>query len=262
MSTSSLAMEPRSATMRKPSLQQWYLQWKYPQATLIKTADNKLRKVQTRQKRYFHTRRRHRNDKVSPGNSVFTEVTLADQARKVAPIATCTIPVVAVDTPTVTIQRPDNSVEKMSRNRIAKTSPWHSNDNKYFLPHLRENFPILDLPSRRRAHVLASHGSTLKEGGKGSEPVNFDESATSIHDAEYYRATDRAKISKQPMYVVSKGVDGPNQTPIGPEYRVKRYWYDSNIDNWEQVNQIPRSYILAYWKCKKISITDEIDRCI
>lgn len=78
----------------------------------MNTADKLLRIAQTRYMRHFHACLRCTNEKVLPGNFVFVERTLTDQAHKLAPVATERFPIAAlVDTHTITIQRPGGTVE-------------------------------------------------------------------------------------------------------------------------------------------------------
>lgn len=55
----------------------------------------------------------------------------------------------------------------------------------------------------------------------GRKSAKIDDSVTSLRDIEYFRSMDRAKFSKKPDYVISKIVDGPKQTLIGPRYRFR-----------------------------------------
>lgn len=89
--------------MRKHYPRQWYIQWRNGLAAILKTADNQLRKVQTRYKRYFDAHRRRIKDKISHGDSIFVDATLRDQPHKLALITMGSFPVAAVDTHTEAI---------------------------------------------------------------------------------------------------------------------------------------------------------------
>lgn len=118
-----LSIEARPDIIRGRSSRQWYLQWKQRLEAQIKTFDNQIRKAQTQYKRHFDTRRRRTNDEVNFGDSFFIEEALVYQSHKLAPIATGHLPVVALNTQSVRIQRIQNSVKNMSHNCIQKLAP-------------------------------------------------------------------------------------------------------------------------------------------
>lgn len=166
-------------------------------AALIKTSNNLLREALNRYKRYFDVHCHRTNDKVDPCDSVFFKTTLADQSHKLAAIATGLFLVAVVDPHTVTVQRPANSIERISRNCIWKTSTPQESDNHDTKPQLHDHSRILDLPNRRRSHVFAPRGATTKEGDTGRESAKFDDFATSLRDIEHFRSRDRDTFSKQ-----------------------------------------------------------------
>lgn len=89
---------------------------------------------------------------------------LAKQPNKLALVATGSFPVVAADTHTITIKRPDSSVENISCNRVVKTatprSDWAS---KPSCP-IDDLSRILDLLACPLSLTLALNGFTLKKG--------------------------------------------------------------------------------------------------
>lgn len=176
-----LAIGTRSAIMRKHSPPQWYIHQKSRLATLIKTANNPLRKAQTWYKRFFDVRRHRTIGNVSQDDPIFVQATLADQTQKLAPIATGPFSVVAVDTHTITVQRLDSSVEKISCNLISNAFTTNKNSNHDTHPKDYDHSVTLDSPNLRRPHIFASH-ETFKQRGKACEL--FDFGAASLHDVE------------------------------------------------------------------------------
>lgn len=86
----------------------------------MKTAGNQHGEVQARFKRFYDARRRRMKDDVLSGVLISVKATLADHKHKIATAPTGSFPIVAVNTHTVPIQRPANSVENVSRNDNAK----------------------------------------------------------------------------------------------------------------------------------------------
>lgn len=72
-------------------------------------------KAQAQDKQHFHVRLCHTNELVLLGNMLFVEATSIDQQRKLSLAASGSFFVLAIDTHTVTIQRPDKIVNKISR---------------------------------------------------------------------------------------------------------------------------------------------------
>lgn len=123
---------------------------------------------------------------VPPGGMVFDKATLVDRPQNFAPVAGGSIPVVVVHTHTVTIQRPDESAEKISRQRAAKMSSSHVHDKRAILSVLGNISLILNFPTHRRPYTVSLHGSALRNGNAGSDSFNFGDSTTSPHDVEEY----------------------------------------------------------------------------
>lgn len=71
---------------------------------------------------HFDARLRCKKDKISPEDFNDVKNTMNDKPHNLVPVANSPFLVVAVDSYTVTIQRPDNSVGNIFRNRVVKTT--------------------------------------------------------------------------------------------------------------------------------------------
>lgn len=162
----------------------------------MNTAQKQLRNVQARYKRHFDAPLRHTNGNVSPVDFFYVETTLADQPHESASVTNDPFPVAASDPQTITIQRSENSIEKISRSRAAKTTSPGLDPIPKSPCAINNHSRVLDLPTRRHSRTPASHGSTLKGAGTGGTPASFDDLSRPLHDVEYYRALDRAKFLK------------------------------------------------------------------
>lgn len=126
------------------------------------------------------------------------EITSADQSHKLASPAGSVCPIVAVPLHNVTIQRAGNSVEKISCDRVAKTTK--SSPVLILKPPdaFRDHSRILDLLICRHSRTLDSPGSTFKREGRGcigGKSANFDDSFTPLHNVKHYCALDHANFS-------------------------------------------------------------------
>lgn len=91
------------------------------------------------------------------------ETTLAERPHNLVTVATRPFLVVAADTHIVTIRCPGNSVEKIFRNRVVKTTTHHPDPIPKSPRPLNNCSRSLDIPTRRQSRTPASHGSNLKQ---------------------------------------------------------------------------------------------------
>ena len=99
------------------------LKWKDWLARTIQDTQEKLRKAQERYKKAFDKRLRNTTEDVRPGDNVYLRVERKDDTEtrhKLAPIAAGPFPVKKVDKDkkTVLLERPDKTVENVSRSRV------------------------------------------------------------------------------------------------------------------------------------------------
>lgn len=127
-------------------------------------AQKQLQAAQARHKRHFDARLGPTNDKVSPGDFVYVVNPLVDHPHKLAPVANGPFPVVAINPQTGTIQRPDSSLEIVSRSKVVKTAISRPDLIPKPPRTIDDHSHILNLPTFRHSRAPTSHGSTL-EGG-------------------------------------------------------------------------------------------------
>lgn len=104
----------------------------------------------------------HRKDVVSPGEMAFFETKLVDHPPKLALFVNDAFPVVAVDTNTVTIQRPYSPIERISLQRGTKLLHSHEHKDSGILYVLVDISFILGVPAYHRPHTVTFHSSALK----------------------------------------------------------------------------------------------------
>lgn len=200
--------------------------------------------------------------KVLTDDSVFVGATWHNKPPKLAAGASANFPVKVQDPRTVTIQRINNSVGKISLNLVAKTMSPRPNLSPEPPHALHDHSRNSNLPVCRHSCPFASHGFTLKEGDTGGTTTNFDDLSAPLHDAKYYRALNCIKFLRHAEYGISRILDGPKQVPAGPKYCTRFYGHDSSTDTIEPINHIPRSHAHAYCKRKKLKSPKKTDWCI
>ena len=90
-----------------------------------------MKKNQDRYKRTFDKRLRKQNENIVTGDSVFVRREIRDDnltRHKFAPLADGPFKVVKSDNRVVTIERPDGTVERMSRDRVTVAPPIQDPD--------------------------------------------------------------------------------------------------------------------------------------
>lgn len=212
---------------------------------------NKQYPAEARYKRQFDARLRHTKNVVLHGVVIFVEATLDDQLQKLALVGSGLFSVEAFDAHTVIIQRPDKSVEKISRQQDAKKSQDYEHKVPAIPFVLDDDSRVLNSSTCHHPYTIAPHASALKKGNKGSAAANFDTSATLLHRVEHCRGSDRRKFLKTLKFPYFWIVDGPKYSSVRPKYRSRWYGYNPKADTWEPITQISRSHILAYCKQKK-----------
>lgn len=129
----------------------------------MNTADKQPRDGQTRYKKHFNARLRHITSNLMLEDLAFVVAMLVGQPHKLEPVATGSFSVVAADTHTVTIKRPEICVEKRSCKRVVKTTSLRTDPISKAPRPIGNYFRILDLAARRQSCSLAFHGFDLKK---------------------------------------------------------------------------------------------------
>ena len=265
--------------------------WKKWLAKVIPETQEKLRKSQERYKRNFDKRLRKNTDTIAPGDNIFLRVERKDDKdtrHKLAPIADGPFPVLRVDNTakTVVIKRPDNSVENVSRSRVAlapkseeytnigeKKTPTHLDEtlSNYPAPeetNLRhiENIPSTpgneerdifaertnDNPNQTNPTQNSPTGNSPKPPRpdmKDGNPNNEDETEEFVMDKII---SHRINKSKKHRYA-----------DVGDLlYRIRWYDFGPSDDTWEPISHIPRSKLISYHNRKGLPLPNHLDDSI
>lgn len=103
------------------SVEHSHNKWRQWLRKTITEARTKLDQAQARYKKTYDRRLRNRQEKILPGNNVYLRVEKRDENQtrhKLAAVAEGPYPVQSIHDNTVVIQRPDNSVERVSKDRV------------------------------------------------------------------------------------------------------------------------------------------------
>lgn len=117
------------------------------------------------------------------------------------PVTGSLVAVKALNPQTVSIRRPDSSVEQNSCNNPAKAAAPETKPHPKPPCVLHDHFRILNLPARLHRLTFASHGTTFKNRSASSRSTTFEDLTLLLHDLEDYRALDYLKVSKKLEYV-------------------------------------------------------------
>ena len=164
--------------------------WKAWLARAIPETQEKLRKAQERYKRAFDKRLRKQTEEINAGDEVFLRVERKDDQdtrHKLAPIADGPFPVKKVDreAKTVLIERPDSTVENVSRSRVVLAPRGPS--NKQLLEGTRPmtiNEVIVDFPAPEQDNLrhigvgLEADKEDQATEGKASGPTRTQAETT------------------------------------------------------------------------------------
>ena len=122
---------PSRSRIRAKNAPEALTQWRTVLRKSIRDAKAEMKKNQDRYKRKFDKRLRKQNENIVTGDSVFVRREIRDDnltRHKFAPLADGPFKVVKSDNRVVTIERPDGTVERMSRDRVTIAPPVQEPD--------------------------------------------------------------------------------------------------------------------------------------
>ena len=275
--------------------------WKSWLKSTLQTAKGKLDQAQARYKRNYDARLRRQTEKIVPDDWVFLRVERRDEREhrhKLAAVADGPYKVNSTHGGTVVIQRPDNSVERVSRSRVVLApQPRTVNEIQNAIRPLTDEevipdtFPMEDgttndgtpvnetratqvanqansTPVEDEQHTTQGNGDDIQqEPGPNMDQDNMDHTPL---NGEHVTQTGIDTTRPQPeskQYVIDKIIDhGENDdenheyAKVGQTlYRVRWYGYTAKDDTWEPVDHLPRSKVLSYCRRRRLEMPGNID---
>ena len=264
--------------------------WKKWLTKVIPETQQKLQKAQERYKKNFDKRIRKTTETIKPGDQIFLRIERKDEKEtrhKLAPIAEGPFPVIRVDTSskTVVIKRPDESVENVSRSRVAlapkaeeygdKTrtqlaTPLCDTITNYPVPeetnlqHVSNITPIPAIETPNNPPTATHDQEGNKENQSSEPPVQQKPTPNTANNTETQDEDDTEELvmDKIVSHRTNKSKKHRHAEVGDLLYRIRWYDFGPSDDTWEPIAHIPRSKVLSYHRKKKLPLPDNLDDSI
>ena len=172
-----------------------------------------------------------------------------------------------VDDATVVIERPDRSVEKVSRSRVVLApTPTTEEEMKEILKPTMAKDKEDDYPTKKVTNLKGMVDVDGNEVNKEKRTRTQDENELIPNE----RNDETEKEDEHPTeeFVIHKIIDHKinrsrrhRYAKAGePLYRVRWYGFNEEYDTWEPTKHLPRSKIVSYHNAKKQPLPTNIDQ--
>ena len=256
--------------------------WKQWLARTVKEAKDKLMKTQERYKRNYDTRLRKQSETIKMDDYVYLRVERRDEnehRHKLAAVAQGPYKVIETKGKTVVIEREDNTVERVSRDRVVLapkprtvqeiqqavrpmtdeqlTQNAYPVSQKTNLQDINEPPEGTNLNTNRRR--TRSRTKELEASRNLSD--NTEETVNQpIQEAEGSDKDEEFVIDKIISHGINEDPDHPSATVGETTYQVRWYGQNCDGDTYEPIRHIPRNKIVSYYKRIKQPLPDNLDQ--
>ena len=276
-----LKTQPRISRGPIQERQRWK-QWL--QKALVETKE-RLRRTQERYKRNYDARLRRQSETIKSNDYIYLRVERRDEnetRHKLAAVADGPYRVVEATPLTVVIERPYQTVERVSRDRVTLAPLPRSVEeiqeairpmtDEELIPDefpVSESTNLRDLPIRRSRINQPTDENPEQE----HDPTeNREPQRELVHDNEddVINNNDETVIEDtdgNQEYVIERIIShGVNEDPEHPSarigettYQVRWYGYGPEDDTYEPIRNLPRNKVVSYHKRKKLGMPQNID---
>ncbi len=280
-----LALEPQPSIERTPA--EAKSQWKAWLGKALSEAKGRLERAQARYKKNYDARLRRQSERIKKNDYVYVRVERRDEKEhrhKLAAVAEGPYRVIETKDTTVTIEKDDKSVERLSRSRVvaAPEPRMETEIQESVRPMTDEELNQHDYPAKLKdkrvqpreknkqtpqdATELTPNRSKRGERNRNVATDTHHEDERSNHDV--MDETERRPHAGEGEFVmeriISHLINGDEEHPHAKKgerlYRIRWYGYTSKDDTYEPIQHLPRSKVISYYRRKKAKIPPDIDR--
>lgn len=250
--------------------------WKRCLEKSLGEANNRLEKAQRRYKRNFDARLRKQKEIIAAGDNVYLRVERRNEdehRHKLAAVAEGPYPVLDVKGKTVVIQRRDNTVERVSRDRVINapaprtaeeieriTRPMAAGELTPSAFPSSEELNARDISTASRPPGSSTNVQSVAHEREGPPP-----SPGSIPEQPPSKGATEAEEPQEFVMerIIGHGRNEDTEHPsaqVGETtYRIRWYGFDREHDTFEPIRHIPRSKVVSYYKRIKRPPPENID---
>ena len=262
-----LALEPMPS--KASTRQDFKRQWKHWLRDTLSTTKQRLDVAQARYKRNYDRRLRRQAEKIQVDDHVFLRVerkNLHDHRHKLAAVAEGPFRVKEAKDDTVVIEKPDRTVERVSRSRVVLApKPATVREVDAILRPIPNAELDKDYPKSEEENRLDLTTPVPSKGpNKPVTPVLKETPKTPTPEVveENEVPTEEFVIDDIISHMVNKSRRHQYANKGETLYRVRWYGFEADDDTWEPIKHLPRSKVLSYFRRKDLEIPEDIDKAI